>query len=333
MKRLSILLLPALLAGCATTPKTPDWVNGPAKAYPAAQYLIGRGDAATVEQAQDRARADLAKIFEVAVTVEFEDVQAFTRRGDSGETPGQIEQRTQRRLQTRTDKIVSGIRIADLWQDPATRTHHALAMLPRLQAGASLRQEIGALDDATRRYLEQSRQADDVLVKIGAAGRALDAQHERDGLQKSLKIVDTTGRGVEAEWSSARLRADLDELLKRLRVAVHVAADSPEGFAPVVRGALAHAGFLIDTADNPPYVLEAQLQAEDLGYREGWYWQRGTLVVTLRDTAAQRARGSQRWPVKASAQERATARQRLLKETDTVLKKELRAILIGFAGS
>jgi hypothetical protein len=334
MNRISILLLPALLAGCATTAKTPDWVSGPAKAYPASQYLTGRGDAASVEQAQDRARADLAKIFEVAVSAESEDVQTFKRSGGEGsETPGQYEQSVQRRLQTRTDKIVSGIRIADLWRDPVSGMHHALAVLSRAQAGASLRQEIGALDEATRRYLEQSRQAPDALLKIGAAGRALDAQLERDGLQKTLKVVDITGHGVEPEWSSARLRADLDELLKRLRVAVQIAPDSPAGFPVVVGGALTHAGFLADTADNPPYVLEAQLQAEDLGQRDGWYWQRGTLVVTLRDTASQRERGSRRWALKASAQERATAQQRLLKEADAVLKKELRATVIGFAGA
>ena len=75
----------ALLAegGCATRSTMPDWINGASHKYPSEQYLIGRGQAATEEEARDRARADLAKIFEVSVAVESEDVQTFTQKPDS----------------------------------------------------------------------------------------------------------------------------------------------------------------------------------------------------------------------------------------------------------
>jgi len=55
------------------------------------------------------------------------------------------------------------------------------------------------------------------------------------------------------------------------------------------------------------------------------------LEVKLIETAGNRIRGTQRWPIKSSALTRDGAVQRALGEADTVLKKELRSTLIGFA--
>jgi hypothetical protein len=321
--------------GCASRPTMPDWVNGPAEKYPSEQYLVGRGQAATAEEARDRARADLAKIFEVAVAVESEDIQTFRQKSDSADKDAkpasEYAAQSSRRLTTRADHIIEGIQIAEVWQDPLTGTQHALAVLPRLQTSMRLRQEIERLDAATRKYLDESRAAADILMKIGAAQHALAAQVERAGYQKSLRIVDPTGRGAESEWNTAKLDADLADLLKRVRVAVQIAPDAPPGFAAAVSGAVAGAGFLIATGEKPEYVLVANLALEDLGLRDGWYWQRGALEITLQEISANRVRGSRRWDIKVSAQDRAVSRQRALDQAAAFLKKDLRETLIDFA--
>lgn len=325
------LLAAALLAGCASAPSTPDWVNGTSVKYPSSQYLIGRGAASTTEQAQERARADLAKIFQVAVAVEGEDVQTFSRSSSDAAPGGQYEQRTAQRITTRTEQIVRGIRVAELWQDPVTKEHHALAVLQRLQAANALREEINRLDAATRDYIQQSRSASDLFVKIGAASRAIDTQSEREGYQRSLKVVDISGRGIESEWSSSQLVADRDALLKRVRIAARVPAGADPDLEPLIRGALAASGFMTDGTDKPDFVLEARLTLNDLGRKEGWYWQRGSIEVTLIETAANRVRGTKSWIIKGSALNAAEARQRALQEADTMLKKDLRRTLTGFA--
>lgn len=329
---LSFLL--CAMSACASHPATPDWVNGPSAKYKSEQYLIGRGQAASAEEARDRARADLAKIFQISVSVESEDVQTFAQKSGTaakGATPaGEYASQASRRISTHTEQIVEGVQVAETWQDPLTGTHFALAVMPRLQASQRLRQEIERLDAATRQYLEEARGATDILAKIGAAGHALDAQLERTGYQKSLRIVDPTGRGEESEWNTAKLGADLAELLKRVHLATD-APDVPPGFAAAVNGAVANAGFLAETGQKPDYVLEARMPLEDLGLRDGWYWQRGVLEVTLKETASNRVRGSKRWDIKTSAQDQAVSRQRALALADSILKKELRDTLIGFS--
>lgn len=325
-----IFVLLSFMSGCASQPPSPDWVAGDSAKYKSSQYLTGRGEATTQEEAKERARADLAKVFQVAVVAESEDIQKF-KSGTGG--PGQYEGQASRRITTYTSQIIRGIQIAELWQDPVTKNHHALAVLPRLQTAASLRQQISQLDDATGNHIESSRKSSDLFLKIGAASQAVRSQQERESLQKSLQVVDSTGRAPESQWNSAKLESDVDELLKRVRITPQVAPDSPAGFAEVVSGALAKAGFMIETVQNPDFVLQARMEMADLGFQEGWYWQRGVLEIVLSETATRRVRGTRLWNVKASAPDRESASGRVLKQADSILKAELKGAIIEMATS
>lgn len=324
----AIALLFAFLSGCASQPKVPDWVAGESAQYKSAQYLIGRGQSAKLEEAKDRARADVAKTFQVAVVVNSEDVQ---RSKSDASGAMQYEQQVSREVSTRTDQIISGIQIAELWQDPANGNYHVLAVLPRLQTAATLRQQIGELDDATRNYIEQSRKDDDLFMKIADATRAMQAQQEREALQKNLQVVDVTGRGVEPKWNSAKLKSDLGELVKRVSIAPRVADGSPAGLTESVAGALAQAGFVLDTSGHPAFVLQANLNLVDLGLKEGWYWQRGNLEVTLIETAGNRVRGTRHWGVKGNASNKEGAVGRAMDQADGILKQELGTAIIEMA--
>jgi len=320
------LTLVSLLAACATKPETPDWVNGTSSKFPTNEYLTGRGQADSAEQARDRARADLAKIFQVKVEATSEDVQTY--KGGTGQA-GEYQTETKRAVSASTDQIVRGIDIGDQWQDPQTKTYHALATLSRLSAGNALRQQINDLDAATGRYVEQARNAPDLMGQIQAASQALDTQLERTELQRSLRIVDITGRGLEPEYKVSQLQADLTGLLKRVRIKTVADNDSPKGFSQVVQGAAAAAGFNV-ASGNPEYVLEGRLSLNDLGKIDGVYWQRGTLEVTLKDVVSNNVRGTQRWTVKASARDRASAVDRAVDESNKILRADLRPTVLGF---
>src|SRR5690606_22753699 len=106
--------------------------------------------------------------------------------------------------------------------DPRTHRYHALAVLQRQKAASALRERIAELDAATRLQLERARSANDPLLKIAAAARAVAAQTERAGHLKTLRVVGAGGGGEEPEWSLERLRSDLDGLLRRVAIAPRV---------------------------------------------------------------------------------------------------------------
>lgn len=319
--RLLPVVFALLLAACVSSgDKRPDWVEGTAANYPNAKYLVGRGQAPSAEQAQDRARADLAKNFEVAVRVESEDTQRY-------ESGAGYQAQVSRVTATAADQIIQGIQIAERWRDPKTGGHHALAVLPRGAAVLRLREETDRLDAAISSYIQQARTQDDVLAQIGAASRALALSQERAALQKSLRVVDITGRGAEPQWSSAKLTADLDGLLKRVRIATRTSSDP--AFAEILAGSVAAAGFSPALEPAGIFLLDGELALGEPERQEGWYWSRGTLNVRLIDPSG-RVRGTHSWTIKAAGQIPAAARERALQEATSILKKELRATLVNF---
>lgn len=322
-----------LLAACATGPVRPAWVDGTDAHYKPSQYLLGRGQADTQADAQDRARADLAKVFQVDITVKSEDTLAYEgAAGDAG-TTGRTTAAVTRAITTKTDQIIKGIQIAQLWRDPQTHNYYALAVLPRMQAANSLRQEIEARDVATARYIDAARNTDDLLLKIAAAQRALETQIARSAYQKSLKIVDVSGVGIPPQWNAATLRVDLDTLLRRMRIAAAADPVPLPGLQDDLAGGLSAAGFLVDKGKDPDYVLRASLDVTDPEHLEGWYWMRGVLHVQLVNPTTGQVRGSHDWPMKVSARQEAVVRQRLESQVRGVLQHQLRETLIGFAAA
>jgi hypothetical protein len=309
---------------------TPDWVNGSSLKYRDAEYLTGRGVGSTEAEAQDRARGDLATIFEVRVQVVNDSSTTVAKSGKNE----QVNKLSSQQVSAKTDKVISGIIIADHWQDPVTRDYHALAVLSRAQAGTSLREELGKIDDAVQLQLQTAKAAQDPLQKVGALSQALDVSIKRDGFQASLKVVDPSGHGLEAPVSQDSIQSQINDILKHVRIAPEVAEDAGAAeFPGILKGGLAAAGFLATGGEQADLVLVGKLSLTDLGRRDNWNWVRGTLEVSLVEKASGRVRGSKTWPFKTSAQDPKTARSRALIEVEKQLKEELRTAIIEFASS
>ena len=329
------------VAGCGTASvrtAKPDWVDGPAKDYPAEMYLVGRGDADSVAQAQERARADLAKIFEVAVTSEGSDVQ--TSKSEAGAV--RYESRVEQRVFTRSEKVISGIRIAELWNAPALEKggngrQHALAVLPRLQAVTALREDIAARDEAIARNINRAQATPDGLDRAGIAHHALALAQERVGLVQSLRVLSPVGSVLESPYSVTKLQGDLAEQLKRIVLRVTVQTDGildASSLKSATQGAIASSGFRTEPsgADNEA-IYEARVTARlTEASASGWFWVRGNIELSLVDGAG-RARGAQSWPVKASAQDNKHLGARTMLEIERMLKESLRPAVLGFVAN
>ena len=325
-----------LLGACATTKengkRAPDWVNGVSSRYPAAQYLIGRGAAANLDDAKDRARADLAKIFEVGISAESSDIQTFERvsAGNNGASESKGQLQISRNIQTRTDRVIRGVEIADLWKDPQSGTQYALAVLRRLQAAQTLRDDIDRLDEATRIYVDKTNAEKDPLKRIAAASRAVEAQIERANAQRTLQVIDVTGRGVPPPWPLAQLRSERETLIQDLTLATRGAGPDGDTIHDILDGAVSAAGFTLKSPGQAKFTLTAALDIGDIEQREGWYWKKGTLEISLSDSD-NKVRGTRRWNIKSSALSRNDAQRRALDQVDKILKGDLRAVLISFA--
>lgn len=327
---LLLLISASLVSGCATRSSHPDWIGSETAKYGKSDYLIGRGQAASVEDAKKYALANLSEIFQASIKDESEEVRSVKRNAGIAE-PEQLSTESTRRINTTTEQIISGIQIAEIWQDPVANDFHVLAVLNRQQTVARLKQQSEQLEQAVQAAVEQSNANADLLVKIASLNKAIDLQLELESLQKALQVVSLSGRGLQTRYNSGRLKIEQDELLRRVRVALTVLPKSAPGLEDVVAGALSHAGFMIDTGEAPVFLMKAALRLTDIGKVDGWYWQRGNLEISVSESATGRVRGVHRWPVKGSGKDRATAIRRALDVADAVLKSELRDTLVGMA--
>ncbi len=322
-----------LVVACSAQPRQnemPDWVNGPSSSYPVSQYLAGRGSGPRLADAETRARADLALILEAQINAEIRDQKRIER---SQNTAGDIEQRADtvitRNIITHTDQVIRGIEIADIWQDLDAGDYYVLAVLKRTPAIQMLRGEIRKLDQKTALYIEQSRTARDRLAAISSASNAVNTQAERVPLQQMLQVIDKTGRGIPEQWALANLQTDRDSLIGRISIRPRVQGSDMASLENELAAAIAHAGFNVAQTNDSDYTLVARLELDDLGRLDGWYWLKGSLVLTLND-GAERERGTRRWDIKQSGQDPRLARRRAMDQVAGILDLELRTTIIGF---
>jgi hypothetical protein len=307
----------------------PDWIDGDAGFYPNNQYLVASGSASNAELAKDRALGNLSKIFEAKVresSLTRSDTRVNVRDGKESYTK---DQRLSQRINIQTDKVIKGARIAETWFDKPVLTYHALAVLDRQQAGNNMRQEMHRLDGETETELGQSSSQSDTLLSMAALNRALQLQMQRQALQNSLKVIDLRGRGQPSEWNLADLRGRLENKLQSLRIATAVDGDPLGRLDQALKSAMGNAGFPAVNGGGD-FTLVANLDVQDLGMREGWYWLRGKLSVKLLE-ANGKVRGRKQWPLKVSALQRNDSESRLMTQVSKQLNKDLKTAILTFA--
>jgi hypothetical protein len=335
MNTVTIKLATGLVAGLlvfmqtASAASKPEWVDGDANLYPNEQYLVANGSASSPELAKDRALGNLVKIFETHIR-ESTTTQSDTRvQMKNGKESYTRDQRLAQQINIHTDKVVQGARVAETWLDKSVQTHYALAVLDRAQAGNNMRDEMRRLDDETGVELARSDAQSDVLLSMAALNHAVQLQREREALQKTLKVIDLSGKGSPEKWNMADLRGKLETKLQSLRIATNVGTDSYGMLDQILRSAMGNAGFP-SAGTDAGFTLVADLETQDLGLREGWYWLRGKLSVKLVESNG-KIRGRKEWPLKVSALQRNDAESRLMTQVSQKLNQDLKSVMLAFA--
>ena len=334
---IALLALIFFLSGCASTgSNTPDWVNGKSSDYPTNKFLLGKGQDKHQSVARDRARADLAKIFEVAITEQSSDETSYKSSTVNQQQDTQLESSTSRQITSHTETIISGIEIAEIWQDKKSGQFHILAVLDRMKAANNQRDQINKLDDKTEQAVRQARQKTDPLDKLSLASIALQSQIERKAYQKQLRVIDYSGMGLSSAYNMTTLLNDRNALLKRIKIHTILKNDSDDNITPkanlndTIKGAVATVGFTDSSSDDADHILNVSLQLDENRDAQGWYWQKGILEIILQEQASKKFRGSKQWPIKESSQDKKMSAKRVHDKIDHLLKTQLRETLIGF---
>jgi len=165
LRSLALMLGAVLLAACGSKTMVksaldikdaPDWVNeGTVNLNDRGGRLIhGVGKASSmgdqslqISTADDRARAEVARVLSTYVDVASSDYAAATNNTDN-------EQTISRQIKSATRVVLSGARIIAHWRDKATGNIYALAELDMKEVKETLK-TVEGLNEDMRLYLEQ----------------------------------------------------------------------------------------------------------------------------------------------------------------------------------
>ena len=193
-----------LLSACSSTPERPTWLDGADVHYPANVYLTASGEAKTSSVADNRALANLAKIFAVSIADESIDFSeaSISQSNASGSTIRQVEnkQTLSRFVNTQAQQVLQGTGIVERWQDPVSGLQSSLAVMKKAPAAALFMQSIRAADEQTSaavKYAEQ--QAPNPLIALSALESARERQITRLNDNNNLRVV--TGNDINVAYS------------------------------------------------------------------------------------------------------------------------------------
>lgn len=328
----------ALRAGPQALPSArPDWVETPARRYPAHLYLTGVGSGIDPTTAENRAKALIAEIFSTRIesTTSISESERLSSQG-----PAARFQATHQAIRATAQKEIAGVRIAEGWQD-ADGLFWSLAVLDRRQAqqalvaqiqeldrrvadamadgGAADREGLAAIEPGTR--LERARRA----VRIATALQA------RASLSRDLGIAAVAGMTAPAPGADlAAAERWADQVLGDLHVAISgdLVAGS-EAIASAIVGALAAMGLSADLADAPPDLeVEVTLALLPPLFQGGWHWARGSVQVNLMDARANALLQSFEVRARKSSTDEAEAGGRLMKALGEKVSASMRAALV-----
>ncbi len=312
-------LLGTLFAACAGQNQPPQWIDAPQSAYPAATYLTGTGSGDSRQTATDRAFANLARVFEVAVsdtTMDFSSAQ-ISSSGDGQQTVN--EQKVSRSISVEARKVVEGATIAESWTAPDGRVY-ALATLNKQAAASRFRSAILTADrDVTQLIDYASHTADSPVSALTALKRAREQQIHREELNRNLMVV-ADGHGIEGRYDLPAVEKLVRDALASLEVSVDAADDS---IRAEIQRALAQLGVHVVTGSN--LVLSGSLDTAPVESRQGWFWQRGSHELIFRD--GNRVLAKKRWPIKVSSTEEGMLPSRVRDEINAQLPNRVFELL------
>ena len=311
-----------LLAGCATAPQKPSWVDRPRDAYPDGKFVVAVGRDLTLDAARAAARGELA----AQLSSRISQKETYRARQTTGGLDEQVRRNWSREAETETrvttDLVLEGTEVRETWTDKKMGVVHALAVLDRPAARERIEKKAAAQEQDAARERAAAGQASTELERLRCLARALRAAEAAEEIRRPLGALGgAPGRSPAAVSAGEEFAG----ALKTVRLAV--AAGDPA----VSRAATESlAGLGVYTSPPPaPYTLEAAVEISSVDRGDPtWkyaHWKARVEVLDGRRVAGAASREGQVGQLSPDA-----ARQKALAEgLKSVRESLVRRALLG----
>lgn len=211
-----------MFSGCGPKKvKLPCWVTTPrvtesCGGYSEKEYIIGRGNAESQVLADDLARAEIAKRFQVQIS----QVQSSEKSARSFSTETGVNLSSRQSLQTNTVASVAmelqGVEIGK--QHEAGVLYYALAVLKRGPLLTQLDDQLTKLDKESRGLVTKARAAVSKLERASAYHQAIPLLSEMELLNQRRVVVHPQGISWDFFASSLQVQREEEETMRTIQI-------------------------------------------------------------------------------------------------------------------
>jgi len=196
--------------------KRPDWVNGESFRYPSSLYLTGVGYDPERRSAEDKARAEIARIFYSNIDSRTRTYQGYLQTTSQGKTRTKETFDIEGVTRVSTRKVLSGVKISQVYRETEPESlFYALAVLDRRQSAEILRDKIQELDRDIQRLFTGAQEEEDKLAGIKKLKEAIRKHILREACDAELRIVNISGEGIPPETGFTEMKNRLSAVLLR----------------------------------------------------------------------------------------------------------------------
>ena len=312
----------------------PPWIDGESRQYPSARYLTGIGYGSDRSTAEDKARAEIAKIFTSHIDSSNRTYQEIFESRSGGTSRSAQNINFEEIIRVSTRKVLSGVRIGRVYRDrSSTPEYYALAVLDRSQSAVILRERIAELDRQIEQRLSESRVQTDKLTQIKLLQSCIEQHALRQAYNAELRIVAGSGRGIPPPINIAEIKTRLTEvLLKDFLIALSVQGSRSDEVRRSLVEALNGKGFSIsDQIGNASVLARGKIEIKPIPQSQAeWKFVRWNAYFDLVDQNGGAVFGSVQKSGKSGHLTTAQAEDRAVRSIRQSLASEMAEDLSNF---
>jgi hypothetical protein len=262
----------------------PSWIDAESPEFPRAMYIVGVGSADDEASAAERARAEVAKVFSVAVAATTTSSESeSTAKQNGGETHSYSQDLAQK-VRTVTDKALEGVDIVARWKDTSSMRYYALAALPKDHALLAVTEKASEIDSEIAQQRSLFAAAADSFSKAKAAAKLLALSKARESLSADSRVLG--GGNLPGDFDAGAIRSQAVQALAALNVVVSVTGEGSEATQTGVVAGLNAVGLSAKAGapgDASDLTATAQVSVEEQNGGSRWRRFRSSANVSLID--------------------------------------------------
>ena len=307
--------------------RRPAWIDGESRRFPSGTYLSGVGYGTDRPEAEDRARAEIAKIFTSHIESSNRTYQQIFESSAAGNSRTAQNINFEEITRVSTQKVLSGVRIARVYRDrSATPEYYALAVLNRSHAAEILREKIVEMDRQIEQSLRESQVRTDKLTQIKLLHNCIELHALRQAYNAELRIVDFGGQGIAPGVNISEIKTRLTEvLLKDFLIALSVQGSRADEVRQSLVEALNSKGFAVsEQIDRASVLARGRVDIKPIPQGSGpWKFVRWNAYFDLVDRSGGAVFGSVQKTGKSGHLTTAQAEDRAVKSIRQSLAAEI----------